>query len=97
MAKTRRGYSKEFKEEAVRLVQRTGDSCNKVAKDLGIPATCLTRWKRQMEEARPTERVFPGNGNARDEEVARLKKENARLRMERDILKKATGIFSRGL
>lgn len=97
MAKSRRQYSKAFKEEAVQLVRRSGESCHKVANDLGIPPTCLSRWKRQMEQAGKEERVFPGNGNPRDEKVARLERENARIRMEHEILKKALGIFSQGL
>lgn len=90
---TRKSYSEEFKREAVRLANES-DNKSRVARDLGIHMSMLRRWKEQLEEN--TERPFPGKGNARDEELARLRRENARLKQERDILKKAVGIFSKG-
>lgn len=90
---TRKSYSEEFKREAVRLANES-DNKSRVARDLGIHMSMLRRWTKQLEEN--TERPFPGKGNARDEELARLRRENARLKEERDILKKAVGIFSKG-
>jgi transposase len=95
MARKRREYSREFKLEAVRLVREGGLTVSQAARDLGIHQTLLGRWKKQFEES-PVE-AFPGKGHLRpqDEELARLRRENEILRQERDILKKAVGIFSR--
>ncbi len=95
MEKKRRSFSREFKVEAVRLMAEGGLSIAQASRDLGIRESVLSRWKKQFEEA-PQE-AFPGKGRLRpqDEELARLRKENELLREERDILKKAVGIFSR--
>jgi len=67
----------------------------KVAEDLGIHPNLLGNWRRQY--LRDQEGSFPGKGHVRpeDEEFRRLKREYADLKEERDILKKALGIFSR--
>jgi transposase len=88
----RKQYSAEFKREAVRLVTDKGLSLAQAARDLGINDNLLGRWKKQLES--DAERAFPGHGQAQDEEVARLRREVEVLRQERDILKKAVGIFS---
>ena len=95
MVKKRRSFSREFKLEAVGLMTEGGLSIAQASRDLGIRESVLGRWKKQFEEA-PLE-AFPGKGRLRpqDEELARLRKENEILRQERDILKKAVGIFSR--
>lgn len=92
MSEKRRSYTEEFKIEAVKLLSESEESAAQIARELGIPQTNLSRWKREMEE--DPEGSFPGKGNARDEELARLRRENAKLKKERDILKKAVGIFS---
>ena len=88
----RKQYSAEFKREAVRLVTDKGLSLAQAARDLGINDNLLGRWKKQIES--DAERAFPGHGQPQDEEVARLRREVEVLRQERDILKKAVGIFS---
>ena len=93
MTEQRKKYSKEFKIEAVQLYETSGKGFREIEDDLGIGRGNLHRWKKEMDEENI--RVFPGNGNARDEEIARLKKENAILREERDILRKAVAIFSK--
>jgi transposase len=95
MVNKRRSYSREFKIEAVSLITQGGLSISQAARDLGINQTVLGRWKRQFE-ADP-EQAFPGKGNLKpqDEELALLRRELAMVRQERDILKKAIGIFSR--
>lgn len=95
MGKKRRSYSREFKLEAVGLVTEGGLSVAQAARDLGIPESALWRWKKQYEE--DPEQAFPGKGRLRpeDEELRRLRRELERVRQERDILKKAVGIFSR--
>jgi transposase len=91
----RRKYSDEFKHEAVDLVLNQGYSIAEAARNLDINAGMLGRWKRELE--RHGEHVFPGKGNMTPEqaELYRLREENKRLRMERDILKKATAFFAR--
>lgn len=95
MGKKRRRFSKEFKLEAVALVTERGISVAQAARDLGISENVLGRWKREFLDS-PSE-AFPGKGRlkSQDEELARLRRENEILRQERDILKKAVGIFSR--
>jgi transposase-like protein len=90
----RRIYTKEFKESAIELYQNSGKSAKDVAEGLGIDRTNLTRWLRESKEgAAGLLKVFPGQGNPRDEELARLKKENADLRETNEILKKAMAFF----
>jgi len=101
MAVQRKQYTAEFKGEAVRLMTQNDLSAAQVARDLGINPNLLGKWKRQAEAgqqapgaARNRYVAFPGQGHAHDEEVVRLRRENAALRLERDVLKKAIGIFA---
>ena len=89
MGNTRRKYNKEFKVEAVRLIKERGVSVSQAAKDLNVDDNVLRRWVRELS-ADPVD-AFPGLGKMRpeQEEIARLQKEVAKLKMERDILKKA--------
>ena len=87
----RRVFTEEFKRDAVRLARERGN-VSQVARDLGIHESVLTRWRRRLEDA--PERPFPGQGNPQDPELARLRRENARLKEENEILKKAVGIFT---
>jgi len=93
----RRVYTKEFKAEAVALACRREKPISHVAKDLGINGNILYRWMRRSQEAAvgglP---AFPGHGRSRDEELARLRKENKTLRAANEILKKAAVIFAQG-
>ena len=95
MSKKRRSYSREFKLEAVNLVLEGGLSVAQAARDLGVPESALWRWKKDYEE--DPAQAFPGKGRMKpeEEEVRRLKRELARIREERDILKKAISVFSR--
>ena len=88
----RKQYSPEFKREAVELARRSGTSCRQIAQEIGVAPSLLNRWVR---EAQAGERPFPGTGNPRDEEVARLKRELARVTKERDFLKDAAAYFAR--
>jgi transposase len=89
---TRRTYSREFKIDAVQLVLEQGMTRRQVARDLGIDPASLRAWIKQFAD--DPERAFPGKGKPRDEELHRLRRELEEARMERDILKKAIGIFS---
>lgn len=95
MAETRKKYNREFKVEAVKLLEESGKSSSQVEEELGISRGCLSRWQREMRSEKNGMRVFPGNGNARDEELARLRKELAIVKEEREILRKAVAIFSK--
>jgi len=87
-------YDKEFKMEALRLASEPGNNQAKVERDLGLSQGLISRWKRDFEA--DGEHAFPGKGHLKpqDEELRSLKRENERLRRERDILKKAVAIFS---
>lgn len=89
----RRKYSPEFKQGAVEQTRQPGVSCAQVARELGIGANLLTRWKR--EAARQGQQAFGGTGNPRDEEVARLKRELSRVQKERDFLREAATYFAK--
>ena len=92
---TRKQYSKEFKLDAISLVQEQGYSKAEAARSLGINANVLGRWIKEYE----TEdgQAFRGNGKLTPEqaEIRRLREENRRLKMEKEILKKATVFFAK--
>jgi transposase len=87
-------YEKEFKIECVRLASEPGNTQGQVERDLGLSQGVISRWKRELKLN--GEHAFPGKGRLKpeDAEFRRLKRENERLRRERDILKKAVAIFS---
>ena len=87
-------YTKEYKIEAVRLIVEEGRPISEVARELGVAQSLLNRWQKKSEEGKID--PFPGKGrlSPEDEELRQLRRENKRLRMERDILKKAVAIFS---
>lgn len=89
----RRKYPSAYKTDAVALSEKIG--VPEAAKDLGIEANRIYHWRKAAHEAMEKGiRAFPGNGNPRDEELSRLRKENAELREANEILKKATAIFA---
>jgi len=94
MKKIRKNHTREFKLEAVRLLETSGKSASQIERDLGIGSGCLGRWKREF--AAEGEHAFPGHGRLTpdQEHIRQLKRENKILRQERDILKKAVAIFS---
>ena len=88
---TKKTYSREFKEEAVRLAQKNGNQ-TQTAQDLGVHQSVLRRWKKELEA--DGKQAFSGKGHAKDEELRQLQKENQRLKDTVEILKQAVGIFS---
>ena len=96
MGETRRQHTREFKVEAVRLMEESGRPRAQIARELGVHESLLKRWKAQLE-SRPVPEAFPGNGklSAAEEEVRRLRRENEQLRQERYFLKKATVYFAK--
>jgi transposase len=95
----RKVYTPEFKETAVRLASRDGVSVEKVAGELGIACWTLRRWMRQGPAADgvspQTAKSTPDAEADLRRRVRKLEEENRQLRMERDILKKATAFFAR--
>jgi len=91
----RKRYSREFKLEAVKLILEQGLTVTQASQDLGINGQMLSRWKKQYIE--DSSFSFPGNGKLKpkDDELQRLRKEVARLREERNILKKAAAFFAK--
>jgi len=89
----RKRYSPEYKRELVELVRRSKSSCRQVALEVGVNPNMLTRWVREADTGGG--KVFPGGGTPRDEEVARLKRELARVTKERDFLKDAAAYFAK--
>ena len=92
MTRKRRTYTDEFKRDAVKLVTEQRYSVAEAARNLGVHANLLRTWKQKIE----AEDEQSEAGLTEDErmELARLRSENKRLRMERDILKKATAFFA---
>lgn len=88
----RRKFTREFKVSAVRLVNEQGYSVPEAAKSLGVDPHCVRGWVGKFSsEAGPA----PGGDGAPQAELRKLRKENARLLMEREILKKAAAFFAR--
>jgi transposase len=93
MKRKNRKYSREYKIEAVRLCEEDERPVADVGRQLGINPNNLYKWRAQFSEE--GEEAFPGKGklSSSDEELRRLRRENMRLREERDILKKAVIFF----
>ena len=91
---SQRIYDKEFKLNAIKLYQSSQRSYQEIANELGIPTATLSGWV--ADQKRDGSQAFPGKGHLKTEdiEIAQLRKELAIVREERDILKKALGIFS---
>ena len=95
IGKGKRYYDREFKYEAIRLMDEGKRSVGGIARDLDIHPNLLHQWLRKYRE--DMEQAFPGKGHlkAPEEEIRRLQRENEELKEEKDILKKALAIFSK--
>ena len=91
----RRKFSREFKLEAVRLVKERGVAVAQAARDLDMHENVLRKWVREF--AADKQDAFPGHGQmkAEQQEIQRLRREVAKLKAERDILKKAAAYFAK--
>jgi transposase len=91
----RRSFTREFKLEAIKLVRDRGVSISQAAQDLGLHPNVLRKWVKDFGAR--AEQAFPGRGKQRadDAEVARLRRELAKTKAERDILKKAIAFFAK--
>jgi transposase len=90
MSKKRTRYTEEFKAEAVKLVTERGYSQSEAAENLGINSNNLSRWILQSSQAVSDK----GLNGAEQKELLELRRENKRLKMEREILKKAAAFFA---
>lgn len=92
MARPRRQFSKEFKLETVKLVKEGPRSISQVARDLDLTESALRNWVRQYDIDTGTQ---PGTTTAERQELQRLPVEVRQLRLEREVLKKATAFFAK--
>ena len=95
MSGKRCSFTREFKVEAVRMVVEDGMSQAQVSRELGVSRETVSRWRKQLEA--DGEQAFPGHGKLKpaDEELAKLRRENNRLRMENEFLKKVSAYFAK--
>jgi len=94
MAQTRRRYTREFKIEAVRLLETSGKSASQIERELGIGKGNLWRWQREFGSDSEKGPSGPSGRTPEQERIRDLERETEILRQERDILKKAVAIFS---
>jgi transposase len=88
----RRRFSTEYKREAVAMLESPGVSISQIAAELGIGVTVLGRWRRELRQG--PDQAFVGQGRPRDEELALVRRELARVTKERDFLREAAAFFA---
>ena len=95
MSRKYKRYTKEFKQEAVRLAEESDKPVTEVARELAIRVNQIYKWKKELETK--TTEAFPGRGKqtGKAAELTQLRKENERLRLENEILKKAAAYFAK--
>ena len=89
----RKNHTREFKLEAIRMSQQPGHTVAEVARELDIRENDLHNWRKMVKEQ--GNNVFPGRGRKSNDELSQLRRENARLREENAILKKAAIFFAK--
>ncbi len=89
----RRKFSPELKREAIALTRQPGVSCRQIALEVGINPNLLSRWKREADAE--AGKAFKGTGSPRDEELAGLKRELARVKKEHGFLREAAVFFAK--
>ena len=92
MNQKRKKYTQEFKDEAVKLITEQGYAIAEAARNLGLNPGTLCRWKKQIEQSSSPEGI---EQKVLQVELNHLRKENKRLKLEREILKKATAFFAK--
>jgi transposase len=95
MGRTRRAFTQEFKREAAKLATESGYPTAQVARELGLTPNLLRRWRQEV--AGDPVAAFPGKGRRKphEEELARLKRDLARVTQERDFLKSVAAYFAK--
>jgi len=95
MGSRRRRFDKQFKLDALRMIQESDRSVASIARDLGVHPNVLYKWRDRFLD--DPNQAFPGKGKLKpeDEELRKLRREVENLKEERDILKKALAVFSR--
>jgi transposase len=95
MTTKKKSYSKQFKIDAVKLVTEQGYKISEAARNLDIHPNVLRHWRNQLKT--DSDQAFPGKGHIAPEieELHRLRKENKRLQVEHEILKKAAAFFAK--
>ena len=93
MSSSKRTYTKQFKEEAIALWEASEKSASAIEQELGITVGLLSRWWRKRRQQTQAGNGCQGDGIA-NQRIRELKRENARLRQEREILKKVMAIFA---
>jgi len=96
MGKERRSFSLEFKRDAVARVTNGGEGLTQVARAVGVHASLLQTWRRKLEVGQESKEPSASAGSL-EEENRRLRRENAALREDREILKKASAFFAKEL
>jgi transposase len=91
----RQRFSAEFKREAIRQLQTSGKQVAVLARELGVPRNRLYKWAQDAESKGVA--AFAGSGRKPDDEIAKLRRENERLKEDNAILKKAAAYFAREL
>ena len=96
MSRKRRQFTRQFKVEAVRLVEESGKPVTQIARETGIRPDLLYSWKRRLNKAASAEELFTGNGvvTPEAEEIRRLRRRLEQVEQERDFLKKAAAYFA---
>jgi transposase len=89
----RRQFTEEFKREALKLARQPGANKAAIARDLGIGANLLSRWARELDGESASSRSSKSDAVS-SQEYERMRRELAKVKMERDILKKALGYFA---
>ena len=97
MTQERRKYSKEFKIEAIRMLENGGRPLAEIERDLGISKGLLWKWKESIRRQPRQEEAFPGNGRLTETEarIRQLERENAMLKQDKEILKKVLVMYSK--
>ena len=91
----RQKFTPEFKSDAVKLVTENGYNCQEAARRLGVAVSNITRWVREYRDKYESQSRGEKSRRELEDDIKRLEKENRRLQMERDILKKATAFFAK--
>ena len=97
MTRQRKKFDREQKIEAIRQIEHGEKTLSEVGRELGVAASTVSAWRKEWQEH--GKEAFPGKGRikSKDQELARLRRENASLKEDNEILKKAAAYFAKDL